>query len=94
MTFEQGVAQCKAQKLGVSACLDLLDPLCGDKNPEAIADPSGVVTFRCGTVPSAAKAAILLKEAEARAAAASGPPWLLIGAGVAAVGLVVYLATR
>jgi len=94
VTFDEGVALCKARGLGVSDCLDLLDPLCGDRLPVATAGASGVI-FSCGSVPSARKAAALLAESQATIAKANpGPPWLLIGGGVAVIAIVVYVATR
>lgn len=95
-TLAQAIAACKAGKLGTSACLDAIDKsdACGPNLPTATADGSGGVVFTCSAVPSAAKAAALLKEAEARVAASSGPPWLLIGGGVVGVGLLVYVLTR
>ena len=93
MTLEEAAAQCRARKLGTSACLELLDAsgACGDRLPTATAGASGVV-FSCSSVPSSRKAAVILAEAESHAT--SGPPWLLIVAGLAAAGGVLYLATR
>lgn len=97
MTLADAQAQCRA--LGVdlrrsgrnmNQCMDLLAPFCPDGVEADITEELP----RCGgAAPSPAKAAALLKEAEARAGK-SGPPWLLIGAGVVALGVVVFVATR
>lgn len=84
-------AQCLALDLGPSACADLVEPHCG---------PSEVVRLEAGRAPfcvedgraSPAKAAVLLREAQARQAAIAGPPWLLIGGAVAVGGLVLVWA--
>ena len=97
MTLDEARAQCKARGLGTSACLDLIDSLdaCGPNLPTAEAGTTpGEVIFSCSSVPSAKKAAALLAESQAKIAAAKGPPWLLIGAGVGGLALVVWLATR
>lgn len=88
-TLAEAQAQCRAMGVdlrrdgrGMSACMDLLDPFC----PRGVRATFGVELPSCeGEAPSAAKAAILLAEASATAKANAGPPWLLIGGGVAAV---------
>ncbi len=89
--FDDAVAECRAQKLGMSACLDHIDPFC-DGNPEAIADGKGGVIFRCANPLNARKAAILLAEAEKRQPP-NLTPWLILG-GVLVAGVVVYGITR
>lgn len=75
----------------MTACMDLLASFC----PDGVSANLDEELPRCaGAAPSPEKAAALLKEAEARVAANSGPPWLLIGAGLVALGVVVFVATR
>ncbi len=95
MTVVDAQAQCRAMGVdtrvgghNLTACMDLLAPLC----------PFGVDSQGPGGIPQCAqaapdarKAAILLAEAQARQ---PGPPWLLIGGGVAVVGLLAYFALR
>ena len=96
-TFDDAVAECRAQKLGVSACLDHINAFC-DGNPEVtVISGSGataVVSYKCAKPISVQQAAALLKEAQATVAANKPTPWLLIGGGVLAVGVVAVLALR
>lgn len=75
----------------MTACMDLLAPFC----PHGVAADEGDELPHCaGEGPSAAKAAALLREAQERQAALEGPPWLLIGGGVAVAGVVLWLVFR
>lgn len=100
-TLAEAEAQCR-DDLGVdltksgrnmTACMDLLAPFC----PNGVTADLSQPLPRCsGAGPSAAKAAVLLKEAEAVANANREPPWLLIvGVGaLVALGVVVVIATK
>jgi hypothetical protein len=98
-SLAEALAQCKANGVdlrvsgrGFSACADLMSPFC-DGNISSDPGPEGLPTC-LGVEPiDPRKAAVLLREAEARANAGK-TPWLLIGGGVAAAGLVVWLLTR
>jgi hypothetical protein len=92
-SLAEALAECKARNLGPSACSDIVDPFCGGRGVEIIAGSPPIVRCVAGE-DSARKAAIQLAEAQAKIAASKGSPWLLIGGGVAALALVVYLATR
>lgn len=96
-TFAEGVAECRAQRLGVSACLDRINPLC-DGNPEVTvlsgSGPTAIVDYKCARPISPQQAVALLKEAEAVVSANKPVPWLLIGGGAFALALVAYVATR
>jgi hypothetical protein len=95
-TLAEAQAQCRALGVdlrvsgrGMSACMDLLSPFC----PNGVTSTSGDELPSClGAPPSARKAAVLLAEAQARAnaAAGDGPPWLLLGVGVLALGGLAY----
>ena len=88
-TVEEAQAQCLADKLGPSACAELLTPLC---------DGRGVVIEfgkppRCvGGASSSRKAAVLLAEAQARQAPKVSPVLYVVGA-LGVVGLL-YVLTR
>ncbi len=96
-TLAEAQAQCRA--LGtdlrvsgahMSDCMDLLKPFC----PHGVVGTFGVELPTCaGADPSAAKAAALLKEAQATAAANAPAPWLFIGGAVAVAG-VLWLVFR
>lgn len=93
ITTAQAQAQCVQQQLGPSACADLVAPTCG---------PGQGVRIELGKAPfcvdeniSPAKAAALLKEAQATAAAhAVTPTWVWVGGGLLAAGVVAWLALR
>jgi hypothetical protein len=97
-TLAEAQAQCRAlgtdlRKSGahMSECVELLAPFC----PNGVASTFGVELPTCaGAAPSPRQAAALLKEAEANAAKANGPPWLLIGGGVVVAGLAFWLWNR
>lgn len=97
-TLADARAQCRAAGVdlrvsgrGLNACMDLLLPFC----PDGVTSdgPDGLPAC-AGDNLSPVKAAILLREAEARAAANAGPQWVLIGSGVLAAGLLAYALTR
>jgi hypothetical protein len=76
--------------------MDLIAPFCGaGENPAAELDVDNGLAF-CKREQSIApaQARVILNEAQARARAAEGPPWLLIGGGVAVGALVLYLVLR
>lgn len=77
----------------VSECADLLMPFCPGGGVRAVVG-RGELPVCADESISPAKAAVLLADAHAKQAGASGPPWLWIGGGVLAVGLVAYLALR
>lgn len=93
-TFAEALAECRAQKLGMSACLDHLNPFC-DGNPEATvvsgSGSSAVIDYKCAKPISPQQAKVLLKEALANANANKPTPWLLIGGVAAGALLVAYL---
>ncbi len=89
MTFDEGAAACRAQKLGTSACLALLEPLCNG-NPTATFNPDGPTIYKCANPISTAQAAVLLKEALAARVSASPNLVPLAVVGVLALGLGAY----
>ncbi len=93
-SLSEARAECTRAKLGPSACMDLVEPFCGPGENVAVdLDVDGGLAFcKREESLSPAQARVLLGEAEARARAAEGPPWLLIGGGVLLAGVVAWLA--
>ncbi len=97
-TLAEAQALCRAMGVdlrvsgkGSSECADVMFPFC----PAGVSIDLGVELPRCrGAGGTAQKAAIQLAEAQARAGASSGPPWLALGLGAVALGAVAYFVTR
>lgn len=93
ITTAQAQAQCLAQHLGPSACADLVEPTCAPG--QAVRIVAGAPASCVNADISPAKAAALLKEAEATAAAnAAIPTWALVAGGAAGLALLAWLALR
>jgi hypothetical protein len=76
----------------INACAELIAPFCPAGDGVRFVVGRGELPACANEAISPAKAASLLAEAHAKQA--SGPPWLLIGGGVAVAGLALYFALR
>jgi hypothetical protein len=93
MTADEAISECVRRGLGPSACADLVWPYCDGSVQMVSALPPPHVRCAPRIEVSPRKAAILLAEAEARASS-DGPPWLLVGVGVAAIALGAWVTLR
>lgn len=93
LTTAQAQAQCAAQSLGPSACADLVAPTCAPG--QGVRIELGKPPFCANETISPAKAAALLKEAQATAAAnAVTPTWVFVAGGLVVVGGLAWLLLR